>query len=548
MYIFASIFAGLGLFFIGVRLIANNLKQLAGRRMRHLISRAVAVRGSVVLFGLAAGAIMQSLNAVTHVLAALVAAGAIDKRRAFPVINWANNGTATLVVLASIDLHLAALILVGLIGLTYYLNLDQSARYRHVVGALFGAGVLFLGIDFIKQGSTILKQEALHFIEKGSSVVRDDAWLRSVMIAALDHPILGFGIGTLAAFVAQSSSTVTVVAMAMASAGLLAFGSGSMIVIGAGLGSALSTMLIGAGLRGSTRQLVDYQVVLKVLGVVCFLALWLIDALAGGGHAEAALARIGLPIGAQLATVFVLMQVSSDLSMRLVQGPLLAWIERRSPPSEVEVLGRPHFLQDEALVEPESALLLVELEQQRLLGSLPAYLEPLRDDGAAPAGPSVPERHGAEHGVLRLSAQFISEVIDQNNSRMVLEQSMVLRDRNELLGSLQDSLLEFNVLAADPIAGDQVRRIASPLVESLHMMLQTLADFGREVDAADLELFTLLTHDRSEMMDTMRRRMQAAEHSGQVQQAVFSATALFERCVWLLRRYVLLLSPTAAAA
>ena len=51
MDIFASIFAGLGLFFIGIRLIGTNLKQLAGRRMRLLITKAVSGRGSVAVFG-----------------------------------------------------------------------------------------------------------------------------------------------------------------------------------------------------------------------------------------------------------------------------------------------------------------------------------------------------------------------------------------------------------------------------------------------------------------------------------------------------------------
>jgi phosphate:Na+ symporter len=87
MDIFASIFAGLGLFFIGIRLLSNNVKQLIGRRMRVLIACG-GRNGSVALLGLLAGAIIQSLNAVTFVMVALVSAGAIDKRRAFPVISW----------------------------------------------------------------------------------------------------------------------------------------------------------------------------------------------------------------------------------------------------------------------------------------------------------------------------------------------------------------------------------------------------------------------------------------------------------------------------
>ena len=78
------------------------------------------------------------------------------------------------------------------------------------------------------------------------------------------------------------------------------------------------------------------------------------------------------------------------------------------------------------------------------------------------------------------------------------------------------------------------------------MMLETLADVARSPDADDLEMLRMLTHDRSELMDAIRRRMQGGDAAVEVQQAVFSATAVFERCVWLLRRYVLLLDAQAA--
>jgi len=79
------------------------------------------------------------------------------------------------------------------------------------------------------------------------------------------------------------------------------------------------------------------------------------------------------------------------------------------------------------------------------------------------------------------------------------------------------------------------------LAESLHMMLETLAEVASSPAAADLEMLRMLTHDRSELMDAIRRRMQGGGIAAEIQQAVFSATGLFERSVWLLRRYVLLL-------
>ena len=525
MDIFASIFAGLGLFFIGIRLIGNNLKQLAGRRMRMLITKAVSSRGSVAVFGLAAGAIMQSVNAVTFVLVALVTARAIDIKRAFPVINWANIGTSLLVIVAAVNMHLLVLVLIGMTGITYYLNLDQSARYRHLVGALLGIGLLFLGVDFIKTGSAILKGAA---------------WLKDFMTLSGQYPVLSFSIGMIVAMLAQSSSTITVVAMAMASAGLLLFNSGSMIVMGAGLGSALSAWTLAGRLTGSGRQLVYYQIVLKGLGVLVMLLLFLANWAAGLDSIASAMHQIGLTPATQLAAVYVMMQIASDLSMRLVQRPVIALIERHAPPSDEETLGRPHYLHDAALAESESALLLVDLEQQRLLTSLSRYLDPLREE-AVQAGPSAQIRHAAESNIVRQCDQFLTELADRNHSRTVLERTIVLRDRNELLASMQESLIELCQLTNDDASAHEVRALLNNLVESLHMMLETLAEVARSPDADDLEMLRMLTHDRSELMDSIRRRMQGGEAAVSVQQSMFSATTLFERCVWLLRRYVLLL-------
>lgn len=525
MVIFADIFAGLGLFFIGIRLISSHFKQLAGRRMRLLITRALQGRGSAPLLGLAAGALLQSVNAVVYVLVALVTAGAIDKRRAFPIISWANIGTSALVIAAALNMHLMVLLLIGATGVTYYLSLDQSPRYRHLVGALLGIGLLFLGIDFIKSASAVLKHS-------------DE--LRETLAVTAQYPVLSFGLGVAVAWVVQSSSTITVITMAMSSAGLLSFDAGALLVLGAGLGSPLSTRTLAARLTGSERQLVLYQIALKSLGVAVSLLLYASDRLLGLHAVVGVLDAAGLSPAARLAAVYVALQLASELAMQLFRRPVLAYLERLAPPSHEEVLGRPHYLRDGVLAESESALLLVDKEQQRLLRSLESYLAPLRAEARSDEV-TVAVRHAAERQVLRECDHFLTEVADRNHSRQTLERTIVLRDRNELLDSLQDTLAEMVRAVEGPGADAAVRQHIDGLVEDLHMMLETLADVAEQPTDDDLALVRTLTHDRSELMDGIRRRLQGGAVAPDVQQAVFTVTALFERSMWLLRRYALLL-------
>lgn len=519
--------AGLGLFFIGLRLVSHHLKQLAGRRLRRMLSTALSGRGPVALLGLAAGAVMQSVNAVTFVLVALVTAGAIETRKAFSVINWANIGTSMLVVLAAINLHVAALVLVGLVGLAHYLNLDQSARYRHLVGALLGLCLLFLGIDFIKSGSALLK--AL-------------PWLRDTLGAsASHHPIWAFGLGLLVAVIAQSSSTVTVIAMAMASAGLLGFETGSWLVVGSGLGSGLSAWLLAGRLEGSGRQLVLWQVILRASGVLLTSPLLAVEAWSGWPLVRAGLQAWQLSPAAQLAAVFVLLQLLSWLAVSLAGSAGVRWVEALAPPSVQELLGKPRYIDDPVLIEePGSALLLADREQQRLLGFLPQFLNPLRLE-ARQDGPDLPTLVGAQRQVLQACDHFLTELVDRHHNRDVQEHSNVLRQRNELLGSLQETLADL-VQQCGPLARHpQTQSLSHGMVETLHLMLETLAETAVGRHADDRALLLELTQDRSELMDEIRRKLLGTEVNlaQDLQHAALTVTGLFERSVWLMRRYLL---------
>lgn len=534
MEIFALVFAGLGLFFVGMRHIGTHVQQLVGRKMRIMITRAVSSRGSVALFGLAAGTIFQSVNVVTYLLLVLITAGAIDARRAFAAISWTNIGTATLVVIASLNIHLAVLLLIGLTGWAVFFHVDEKPRYRHVIGGLLGMGMLFLGIDFLKGSATLLK---------GSP------WLHDYLLVAANHPTLGFAIGLGIAFTTQSASAITLVAMSMAGAGVLSFDAGAIMVIGAYFGSALSSWPLINQRSGSARQLALFQLVLRLLGASTMLCAYVADMASGRHFLQPALQALGLSPTGQLAALYVLVPVASYLMVQLLDAPLVRWIEKLSPPSAAETLGRPHYLIDGTLAESDGALLLVGKELQRLLVTLPLYLAPLREEGDA-QGPAVDVRFAAEQNVLKEAGQFLTEVVDRSRSREVLEYSIVLRGQNELLGSLQETLLAMCNACQDPAVAGEMRMLVRNIIESLHMMLEMLAEAAHQSDPDDLHTLRALTHDRSELMDSIRRSLQSADHavSPEVQQSVFAVTTLFERSVWLLRRYVLTLDNVRVSA
>lgn len=79
-----EILAGLGTFFIGMKLLSAHLKEAAGDKVRRIAGRVARRPALTALLGLGAGAVTQSTNAVTAAAAGLATAEIITIRQAFP--------------------------------------------------------------------------------------------------------------------------------------------------------------------------------------------------------------------------------------------------------------------------------------------------------------------------------------------------------------------------------------------------------------------------------------------------------------------------------
>ncbi len=383
MEIFIDILAGLGLFFVGVKLIASHLKQLSGPWFRRLIERATRSPVAAALLGLLSGALTQSSSAITFISISVVTAGLADVVRVAPMVIWANVGTSVLVLLSAIDISHAVLFLLGVTGIAYYFDVDKAPRLRHLFGALLGLGLLFLGLELIKSGAAPLKEMEL---------VRD-----FLGFAASSH-IAAFIVGAALAVVAQSSAMVSIIAVTMINVGILTLDQTIVIVIGASLGSGIATLLLSANLSGIGRQ----------IGVSAG------RGQGARGHRGAADLRPdeprtapadqGLPSPSpQTSRRRWPSSISSCRSSRRCSAPCSSASSSRLPrgshrrPSRSHWRGRVTSMPRRWTI-PRTALDLVEKEQARLFARLPGIIDAVRPDGAAEA---APERSGRGEFVRR---------------------------------------------------------------------------------------------------------------------------------------------------
>jgi phosphate:Na+ symporter len=524
-----TLFAGLGLFFIGIKLLGTEMAQLTGRRVRRWIARSTGGYPQAALVGLAGGAVTQSTNAITVILMSLTSADLITPRQARPVLAWANIGTAALVLIASVDLHLFVLTLIGVIGLCFYLNLDRSKRLRPAVSALLGLGLLFLGLEVMRDGAHALA--ALPMVVDAFRVATGSALLSLLAGGAL-------------AMLTQSSTTVSILAIAMGTAGLLELEQAMLLVYGASIGSGLGTYLVAAQTAGTPRQLAIYQTLLKSAGIALLLPALIVEQ---AGHVPLLAAWVRAATdspGLRIGLVYLACQVAAVAAAALLARVIQPVLERLAPPSAAESLSRPRYLYEQALAEPATALSLVEREQSRIFALLPLHLG-IADALTGESG--VPIAAAAAPSATALTAavdEFLGDMADTGADRETLEQVADRRAANTLLQGLHEAMADFALRLAGPAETPSLRTLVANLGEGLGALLLTAEDGIRTGDAAELQLVQQMTAERDSLVDSLRRRVMAAERglSGADQELLYGLTSLFERIVWLLRRF------TAAAA
>jgi phosphate:Na+ symporter len=544
--------AGLALFFFGVAGIRTNLQQITGRRFRRLLTRWTRHGALAGAWGFLFGAITQSATAVSFILAGLIAGGSLNVSRALMVVGWANVGTAVLVFLAAINVQLAVLYVVGLTGLA--VTFDVAPRFKPGLSALFSIGLLFFGLNLMKQAFAPLP---------------GFPWFQTVAESARGSEIAAAALGMLLRTVVQSSSAIAVLALILSHAGLLTDTQLVMVIFGAAIGVTLSSYLLSSELKGIPRQIVLFHGGINgVAGLLC-VGLALFERATGWPLILSWIAHAPGDADNRLsfAFLFVMLVVAGVAAASARRAP--AWLNRWSPPTFEQGLSQPRYLQNEALHDPEAALDLAEQEEEALLARMPAYLEAaraLRGGRGATVPPAAMQRetvppavmqretvppavmhratlppeamHRALAAVAKAIEEFGTGLADQHLSRASSSRLLALERRLGLLEALNDSLHAFAAGAAEQTHDGPIGTLIDNLVEAADTVLGTAIDCWKTRDEDDLATFAAMTEDRGTMMERIRRTYAEGdaglEHKDKA--GLFHLTSLFERIIWLLRQ------------
>ena len=521
--VFLEILAGLGTFFIGMKLLSAYLKEAAGDRVRRIAGRVARRPALTALLGLGAGAVTQSTNAVTAAAAGLATAEIITVRQAFPLIACANIGTSVLVFLAAANLHHAILVATAICGLLYFLDYDQSKRWRAPVGAFLALVLIVSGLELVTLASRTLRTVP---------VIQD-------VVVTLSGSLLGaFAVGALLTPVVQTAKTVSAIVAALADGGLIAPVDAMMAVIGANLTSAVNVAFMTARVSPTGRALAIYQAILKAVGTLIILPFLLLLAALKSPELTAYLsahAAMGV------AVVYLLTQLSAYAGTLLFESRIERFILRIVGETETDLQSKPRFISMEALRDPATATILAFREHLAALARLPAHLDAVREGGGGETKDSVTlaKQTGS---ILKATDDFLQLLAAETTDDSLRTRVGSLQRLNSLAVSLQEQVQELAVIAtADGERDPEIALRLSAMVESAHLLLVSFVEFTQAPDGAGREMLGALTGDRADVMEGVRRAVMSAGGTSRAgQRELFDACLCFERLIWILKRYTLI--------
>lgn len=252
---------GIGLFLLGMMLMTDGIKTLAGNALRAVLTRFVRGPFTAMLSGTALTAVLQSSSATMLTTIGFVSAGLITFPQALGVIFGANIGTTSTGWIVSIlgfkvSMGAVALPLVFVGALLRLLGRGKAAAMGL---ALAGFGLLFFGIGVLQEGMSGLAD----LIDPAS--IPGDGILGTLLLV---------GAGVLMTIIMQSSSAAMAVTLAALYSGSIDVTQGAAMVIGQNIGTTVTAALAAIGASTAAKRTALAHILFNLItGLIAFATL-----------------------------------------------------------------------------------------------------------------------------------------------------------------------------------------------------------------------------------------------------------------------------------
>lgn len=345
MEIIIGIMGGLGLFLFGMNLMGEALEKAAGSKLKKIIELLTSNIFMGVLVGTLVTAVIQSSSATTVMVVGFVNAGIMTLPQAVGVIMGANIGTTVTAQLVSIDMNGLAPVALG-IGIIIYL-FGGNPKTKHIAEVLIGFGILFTGMDFMKEAVQPLAEYQ---------------GFTNALLTFGKYPILGLLLGFGITAIIQSSSASMGMLVVLASQGLIPLSSALPILYGQNIGTCVTSLLSSIGASISAKRAALIHLIFNVLGTVIFLIFLNKIVVAGVTYVDPS------NVARQIANVHTIFNIASTLILLPFNRIIIKIATRLVPDNHTEDddVKVVKYIDDRMIETPSIALVSVEKETLRM--------------------------------------------------------------------------------------------------------------------------------------------------------------------------------------
>lgn len=345
MEIIIGIMGGLGLFLFGMNLMGEALEKAAGSKLKKIIELLTSNIFMGVLIGTLVTAVIQSSSATTVMVVGFVNAGIMTLPQAVGVIMGANIGTTVTAQLVSIDMNGLAPVALG-IGIILYL-FGGKPKTKHIAEVLIGFGILFTGMDFMKEAVQPLSEYQ---------------GFTNALLTFGKYPILGLLLGFGITAIIQSSSASMGMLVVLASQGLIPLSSALPMLYGQNIGTCVTSLLSSIGASISAKRAALIHLIFNILGTAIFLIF--LNKLV----VSAVTYMNPNNVARQIANVHTIFNIASTLILLPFNKFIIKLATRLVPDNHTEDddVKIVKFIDDRMIETPSIALVNVEKETLRM--------------------------------------------------------------------------------------------------------------------------------------------------------------------------------------
>jgi phosphate:Na+ symporter len=322
------------LFLYGIEHFSREIMRIAGERFRSVLGKVTANRFSGALLGAIVTSIVQSSTATTVIVVGLVDAGIITFAQSIGVIIGANVGTTVTAQLVAFKLTAIApfFIILG-----FLLSLF-GRRYRFLGKPIFYFGLVFFSLD--------LMSHAIEPLKADPEIVSFFAEFSNVFVAIIA--------GVLFTVIVQSSSVTTGIVVLLVGSGLLSLEQGIPLVMGANIGTTLTSFLAALKLDLYAKRAAFAHFLFNFGGVLLFIPfLYPFSSL---------IISLGGEPAQQMANAHLVFNLIAAAIFLVILKPFSAAVVRLVPGKEEEILFRPKYLNHELPESNEDACTVIGKE------------------------------------------------------------------------------------------------------------------------------------------------------------------------------------------